>query len=69
MSIFDMVAKVIDGEFIDALKFIVKKYNLQDNNYQVGFTFEKVEDPGKKLLEKMKGVEMPTFIKLNSDIL
>ena len=31
MSIFDMVAKVINGEFIDALKFIVKKYNLQDN--------------------------------------
>lgn len=69
MSIFDMVAKVIDGEFIDALRFIVKKYNLHDNDYQIGFTFEKVEDPGKKLLEKMKGVEMPTFMKLNSDIL
>lgn len=69
MSIFDMVAKTIDGEFIDALRFLVKKYNLHDNDYQVGFKVEVVEDPGKKLLEKMKKIEMPTFINLNSNLL
>lgn len=69
MSIFDMVAKTLDVEFIDALRYITKKFNLYETDFQVGFTFEKVNDPGRNILERMKGVEMPTFTNLDKNML
>lgn len=70
MSIFDLVAKRFDLSFIDALKYIIKKYNINNTeHFDEGFTFEKIENPGVVLDEKLKELETPVFNILNNNIL
>lgn len=69
LSIFDMLGKTLDIEFIDALKYIVRKYNLHDSDHIEGFTYEKVENPGALLKEKLNKEKKPTFEKLDENLL
>lgn len=70
MSIFDLVSNALDLSFIESLRYIVKKYNLRDDNhYEDGFTFEVVENPGILLNKKLEKVEFPQFNILDESIL
>ena len=69
LSIFDMLGKALDLEFIDALKYIVRKYNLHDSDHIEGFTYEKVVNPGALLKQKLEKVKAPAFEKLDEHLL
>lgn len=69
MSIFDMVSKTLEVEFIDALRYITKKYNLRDEEHFEGFQAYKVENPGEELRKKLQKIEMPVFKELDKNIL
>lgn len=62
MSVFDLVMKSLGMEFGDALSYIVRKFNISSiSHFEDGFTFSKVENPGEKLRQKLKKVDMPTI--------
>ena len=62
MSVFDLVMKSLDMEFSKALSYIVRKFNISGaTHFEDGFTFAKVENPGEKLRQKLKKVDMPSI--------
>lgn len=69
MSLFDLIAKVKNCEFIDALRFIVKRFNLREDDHTEGFNFYQVENPGDLYRQKTQKILMPEFEKLDTEIL
>lgn len=70
MSIFDLVSNSKEIEFIDALRFIKKKYNLRDDgNHFEGFEIYRDENPGEEILKKLKKVEEQDFEALDENLL
>lgn len=69
MSLFDLIAKVKKCEFIDALRFIVKRFNLREDDHNEGFNFYQVENPGDLYRQKTQKILMPEFEKLENEIL
>lgn len=69
MSIFDMVSKTLDVSFIEALRYITKKYNINDTEHFEGVQVYVSENPGEELRKKLTKLEMPVFEELNKNIL
>lgn len=70
MSVFDLVANALDISFKESLKYIMKKYNISDDNhFEDGFAFDKIENPGRLLDKKLKKVDFPVFNILDDKIM
>lgn len=62
MSVFDLVMKSLDMEFGESFSYITRKFNISNiSHFENGFTFNKVENPGEKLREKLKKTESPVI--------
>lgn len=70
MSVFDLVMGALDMEFGASFSYIARKFNISNiSHFEDGFAFNKVENPGEKLKQKLKKVDTPSIATIKEELL